>query len=373
MKAPMICLLIVTPLLYLGCANQASEDVVRNVPDLAERLRYEMVGAAEDRELITLPAQVQAAPSFRFDLSPPVEARLTEVLAREGQWVDVDTPLARLQIPSLTAWRDIEKAAAQHLKAAEKQLAMGQEKLALGMTTGDAVQALAAEVADARLALARIEADRKAVEKSGLRSDSRAEFTFTWNAGRSGVIGAVKAREGQSLTPGKTVFSLVDVSRVEVVVHLPERLLTETGEKPKLSWQPAGLPMETEPFILEFARAGMTVDPVTRTTPWYFAGTPRQKGDPYFLPGRSGRGALLVSAESDTRSLPKQALCRLEGRDGVFLESADPSRPEWVQVEVLGRRGEHVLVRSSQLKTDSRVVVRGVFLLKSIMLLNEES
>lgn len=369
-----IILLITGLLTFQGCNNMAAfEDGDMGSASIEERLQYQIIEPAQLSELITLPAQVEAKPKHRYQLSAPAQARVLAVLVREGELVDAKTPLARLQIPSLSAWRDMEAAARNSLKAASQKVALEQEKLELGVGSRAVVQEALVNEASAKMVLAQLEADRKAANSSGLHSEGKTSLSFLWNAGRTGVITHLKISAGETISSGQPAFTLVDASQVEVLVHAPERLLSHLESGVQLQWQPSGLPAEEAPQILTLSRRGGVVDPISRTVPLYFEGQPRSPGDPHFMPGRSGRGALMTKADANIWKTPHQAVCRMGGQDGVFVQGDDPQKPHWIVVEVVGRKGDDLLLRSDALHAGAHVVVRGTFLLKSIRLLKEES
>lgn len=355
-----------------GCDQTVvADDETDHGPELKNRLKFQLIQPADHETLITLPARVVAKPEHHFQLSSPAEGKVTALLVHEGVQVEPGTPLARLQIPSLTAWREMEEAARQQLQAATSRLTAEREKLAMGLGSKDAVQRAVSEEASSRMALAQVEAERKSGEDSGLRRRSNTSSIFTWQATKRGVITRLDISEGRSISSGHIAFSLVDPSHVNVMVRVPERFLTGMKEDTRLLWKPIGAPDDEEPMVLNYLRSAPVVDPTTGAVSCYFEGEPQTYGPSYFLPGRSGRGSLLAQAAPGTWRMARSAVCRMGGRDGVFVDTE--TGPEWLEVEVVGWRGDQILVQSSSLHERSSVVTHGVFLLKSIRLLKEES
>ena len=373
MKRYLLLLMTIPLLITVSCKNIAAEEQEQLERSIADRLRYETIRPAELLELATLPAEVRPHPRSRFELSPPAHGKLLSVLVSEGQWIEPGTPLAHLQIPSMTDWSQIEGSAQKRLDAATKKAELEAEKLAAGIGVIDAVQTAESEAAVAQMELTRIHAARKAARSSGLRSNGQADLTYTWESAHRGVLTKIMVSEGQSVHEELIAFTIIDTSHLEVMVNVPERLLEQLKGRPRLLWRPVGYPADQEGFILEFSRSAAMVDLQTRATAYYFKTSPDERSNPHFLLGRGGCGSLVINPPTGSWHVPRRAISRIDGRDGVFLENDNLNKPEWVEVRIIGRQGEGVLVFCEVLDRGSRVVTRGAFLLESMMLLGEES
>jgi len=372
MKSLFFSMMMVTLLVTSGCHNNTpSEAPEQETRSLQERLKYAPVKSASEKELVTLPAWLTTNVQFQLELSPPAQGKVVALLVTEGSWVDADTPLARLHVPALAGVTHLEAAAKKRLEAANARLKMEEERLAMGMGTRVDLQNASSARAEANMALEQIQARRNASEFSGLSNEGGEGLTRLWRAPRAGVITAVHIHEGQGVSPNDVAFSLVDSKMMEVAARVPERLIANLNSEARLVWRPNGHASEKEGFTLSFSRHDAVVDIVSRTVTCYFKGLPQEGGD--VLPGRSGRGTILLPARSGIWQVPRQAVCRLLDKDGVFVAGSDLGKPEFLAVEVLGRIQDDLLIRSSEIQTETQVVVSGTFLLKSIKLLSEES
>ncbi len=240
------------------------------------------------------------------------------------------------------------------------------DKRTFGVGTGEAVALADAELADAQVTLAASQAKQQAAERSGLR---HAGGLFRWHAPRGGLVSALDLSVGTVLDPGQPALWVWDPDQIEVVVQLPEQYLAQLTESPVLLWQPSGA-VDALNYELVLSRRDPLVDPATRALDLHFV-LPAPSASQDFIPGRSGRAVLRVPAPADAWRVPASAVCQIDGQDGVFVATA-AGEPQWQPVQVMHRAAEHITLRSAQLTPAAQVVVRGVFLLKSARLLEQE-
>ena len=192
------------------------------------------------------------------------------------------------------------------------------------------------------------EADLAALEKGEAE-----EGVYTLRAPDDGLVLTDAFQQGQWLTAGRPLVTLVDESTLWAEAALPPRpgLTVPDGTLARVS-------VDATEVVGEVIQSGHRLDPVTRTLSVRVA-VPNQ--DHLLHPGMFADVALELPLPDDTLSLPEEALTR--GPDGdwqVFVEQ-QPGRYRAQEITVLdqleGRR------RISGLEPGSRVVTRGAFFL----------
>ena len=364
--------LFVSAFFLVGCQTPANQAIQAKEPKpLIERLTFRSVVPASHESLLVLPAWVTTSPHFTYELSPPAEGVARRILVKEGSFVEANTALTELQIPSFTDWKAIEAAGQKRLDIASSQLKIEKEKFELGLKTTSDVQEAERAEAEALLALRQMQVMRRANQVSGLSNDASGTASV-WRAPRAGVITKIHISEGMGLSPNMVAFSIADLSQVEVAVRIPERFLPMVTPETQLLWRPTGLPIDHPGYPLTFARNDAVLDSHSRTATWFFQGKTDASEVTSFLPGRSGKGTLMVAAPVGLWKVPRQAVCRLLDKTGVFVASTGQALPEFKEIELVGTHGDDLLVRFDA-EPNTQVVVSGIFLLKSILLLGEES
>ncbi len=352
-------------LALVGCTGTTAAPPPSAAAPPSPSLTYSPVSACEQYDLVTLPGQVEVHPAYRTELHPPYPALVRECYVREGQQIAVGATLALLHIPELSGGPELQSKLNDRVKALSERRDLEAAKRKLGVGTGEAVALADADLADAQLALTGWHSKLEAAERSGLVYD---KGLFRWQATRGGLISDLTLSVGAALVPERPVLRVWDPDHLEVVVKLPEQQLAAATEPLVLLWQPSGA--SSPGYELTQSRRDPLVAQETQTLALRFA-APASASQLDFVPGRSGRATLRVPAQANAWRLPGSALCQLEGEDGVFVEVTD-GQPMWQPVQILRRGSEQVIVRSAALTSTTRVVSRGVFLLKSARLLEQE-
>ena len=161
------------------------------------------------------------------------------------------------------------------------------------------------------------------------------------------------------LSADEACLELVSADAPLLEVHVPERLVGRLRGPVRAQFVSAS----GATFNSVEQHRAPRLDPIARTLALRLAPV-----DSTPLLGSSGRAQLLVSVDDDSlREVPVSAVTRSDGRDLVFVEGAGQARS--VEVERVGRVGDHLVVRG--LSPEARVATSGVFLLKSLALLEE--
>lgn len=343
-----------------GSAHEADRHADHGAPDLAGRVSWEAAAATDRVVVATLPAEVVARPGGRVQLAPPDIGRLDRWAVQPGDAVQAGQVLAWLTSPELSS-------RLASLEAAEAQIAVA--RLAAEQADRAADRGVRAQ-ADADLALANLEAvtaGRDALSRSlTARRDTtrRGADGWAWTSPTDGVVQTLTCDVG-TVVPSTGCVSLVRAEGTWVRVGVPERygrwldagglsgvLETIAGDTVELAW----------------ASTAPAYDPHTRArATWFVAPEP-------LIQGSTGRLRLVAPAPDGATEVPAAALTRVEGRPAV-LRRADGASPthaaDVVEVEVLGRSPGRVMV--SGLAPGDPVAVKGLFLLKSLLLIDDDA
>ena len=360
-------------LFVVACQDRTVPDPPpQQAPDLAKRLSYISLRPAGEHRLLTLPAEAVLQHNHRFSLSPPVTGMVRQLLVTPGMAVSTGDPLAVLQVPSLAEWQALAATLQARVSEREQMVTMMREKQRLGLTSTAEVNLARQAVTEARLALTQWQQALTANQEAGLNI-SEDKLSWVWTTSHSGVVTGVEIGEGMQVSPGDSAITVMDIRAVDVRVEVPQRYLHVLGETPQLLWQPVGLPAGQDPLRLDLVRRDPVIDPITRSQGYYFSTLALAAGELWMVPGRTGRGTLVVSAGEDWLVVPKSAVVFLAGKQAVFMKTNPGESPRWRHVEVMGRNEEELLIRGTGFKAGDQVVSKGVFLLKSMVLLSEDS
>jgi multidrug efflux pump subunit AcrA (membrane-fusion protein) len=311
--------------------------------------------------LAHLPGRLEVVSSERHEVGPPVGGELVRWLVRPGDRVEVGSPLAEIVDGELIGLR-AELTSLRRLAASREEIAeQARARQASGVIGS-------AEVREAELELERarsgLEAARKRLAaRSALGVGRRTgPGRREWTSAVAGVVTRTTCSAGQVLSAGDACVELVDATRPLLVVRVPERLAARLGALREARWLPTGAPA---PIALERVRTAPTLDgaDVALATYWSLG-----EGAEGLRPGASGRATLEVGPPPGALEVDRAAITQLDGRDHVFVDRGE-GEPEPLAVEVLGERDALAIVRAPGLSEGDEVVVRGVFGVKSALLL----
>jgi membrane fusion protein, copper/silver efflux system len=197
-----------------------------------------------------------------------------------------------------------------------------------------------------------------AAQIARLRTSKEPQRRVVLHAPSSGIVTALDAREGAAVSPGMTLASIVNLSRVWIVAEVPEM---------QLSWIATGRPAEAsleavpgERFEGKVEYIYPDIDPQTRTVKVRFSvGNPGLR----LRPGMIASVTLFGGAKRDVLLVPAEAVIRTGSRTVVIVEeSAGRFRAQEVSTGLAS--GDKVEIAEG-LAAGERVVVSGQFLIDS--------
>lgn len=256
----------------------------------------------------------------------------------------LDQELAQLELEQAQAER---RASASQLAEAERLL---REARSVGAGTNIAATEVArreSQIATATAELARAEATEELAAARLRRHQLRAPFT--------GLVTDRSVDEGEWVTPGTAVFTLIDPARLRLDFQVPQQAFAGLENAPRLLVE--GADNSTHEAEIEFWLPA--AEGPTRT----FLLRARPPAELSLQPGTSVTATLRLTRDRETLAVPRDALNRYpEGRTTVWV--AQPAEAEGrfsvneQRVELIGSAGEHVFIASG-LDGDEQVVVRG--------------
>lgn len=344
---------------------------------VAGRLTFAPAAPASEAAALTLPAEVTLPAGARVALGPPMEGRINRWRVSLGDSVAVGDPLADLVTPSLAGFESQEKELEQVVKGRARVLRQRERDVRDGYLTADVVQDARLALEEARAQLARLKAERldqaalMHSAEEGVGSGDPPAFDggrWVWRAGTAGVVESIACTAGSVQPPAASCLKLLDPARAELRIAIPESRLGELGESFTVVWHPTAAPDRAVTLVP--SRRAPVVEPQSRTRDHYL--TPRDAADRDLLvAGATGRATIMSSAPTGTVQVPRSAVTDFEGRTVIFVRGDGPL-PTPVEVEVRGRTGDALLVHGEGIAAGVEVATRGVFLLKSHLLLGGE-
>lgn len=290
------------------------------------------------------------------EISAPIAAQVTRVLAAAGEAVKVGQPLVELYSAGLGRAKASLTAAEAREAVARKTLERKRALAAEGV-----VAPREAQQAEAELAAAEAEAGAARSELSAVgMAPSGGTARFILKAPLEGTVIDRNAVAGRTVDPAQPLFRIADLSRLWLVVQSFERdaVRIRIGSEARVTL--AALPGKT--FQAQVSFIGARVDPTSRTIPIRLE---LQNPEGALRPGMSASASIPVGEEgARVTTVPATALQRLDDGWYVFL----PSREEGAfERRAVGRGrtlGGEVEILSG-LHEGEKVVVEGAFLLKA--------
>src|SRR2546428_7365565 len=287
------------------------------------------------RDEISATGQIEAVQSI--DLRPEVEGRIVEILIREGQEVDLGTPLFKVdddqlkaQVAQLAAQRDL----AQQALARAKELAQQNASSAADLEQAEAT----ARSAQAQYDLQRIRLDRTTV---------RAPF--------AGVVGQRYVSLGDYVTTSTRLASLHTVNPQRATFQVPERFARLLRPGQEVTFRVAAIPGRDFTGEVDF------VDPVVQLpgrTILVKARVPN--GQRLLQPGMFIEARLVTAVRANAIVIPEDAVVPLQG--AIFVWVVRDGKAERRSV-ALGVRTPGFVELTSGVEAGSQVVVGGLELL----------
>lgn len=310
-------------------------------------------GEAGERKVEAVPVEVAAVAkrpiaatySGTANLEAPAEAQvvaktsgvLLQLLAEEGDQVKAGQVLARIDPdrPRL----EMERARAT-MRKLENNYRRSQELLASELVSAEASEQIRFDLEAARAAY-------------GL---ARLELSYTnIVAPIDGVIAQRSVKQGNLIQLNSSLFRIVDGSRLEAVLNVPERDLAVM--KPGLSVRMVADAMPGRVFEGSVDRVSPVVDGGSGT----FRVVTRFEGEEGLRPGMFGRLEVVYDQRADALTVPRAALIEDAGETAVY--AVRDGRAVRVPIEVGHLSGELAEVREG-LDEGEQVVTAGKITLR---------
>ncbi|MFY2764934.1 efflux RND transporter periplasmic adaptor subunit [Arenimonas sp. MALMAid1274] len=310
-------------------------------------------GKPEEKKAEAVPVEVaevakrpiSASYAGTANLEAPVEAQVVaktsgvmlQLLAEEGDMVKAGQVLARIDPdrPRL----EMERARAT-LRKLENNYRRSQELLASKLVSAEASDQIRYD----------LEAARAAYDMTQL------ELSYTnIVAPIDGVIATRNAKPGNLIQLNSSLFRIVDISRLEAVLNVPERDLATM--KPGLAVRMLADAMPGRVFEGSIDRVSPVVDGGSGT----FRVVTKFKGGEGLRPGMFGRIEVVYDSRTDALTVPRQALLEDAGETAVY--AVRDSKAVRVPIEVGYLSGELAEVRKG-LKEGEQVVTAGKITLR---------
>lgn len=320
------------------------------------------VGPSERRALsggVAIPAEVQFDPSSTAHVGPLVPGRITAVSVALGDRVHRGQELGTVASTDVSAARARLGQAIARLAAAEATLRRQQQLSPEGIGAQRALVDAEAQVGELR---AEVDGVRRQLSVFGSGRAGQLSLTSPID----GVVVALHATIGETVTTDQPAFVVTDPSKVWVQGNVPEleigRVSTGTATLVRLHAFPDAAMRGTVTYVAP------AVDEHTRSLPIRVS---LAQPDPRLRSGLFG-SIELIGGTNDDRviAVPVDAVATLDGQSIVFVPGAEANafRPHPV---TLGRRsGAYIEVRAG-LNEGERIAMNGAFILKSALRANE--
>lgn len=354
-------------LLAFGCSKK-SESAEKEHPPEGEhesevRLSAEAIARAGirvapvERRALTggtaIPAEVQFEPTSTAHVGPLVPGRITKVLVALGEQVKEGQVLGVVASSDVSAARSRFDQARARLAAAESTFRRQQQLSTEGIGAQRALIEAEAQVIELR---AEVEGVRRQLSVFGSGSAGELSLTSPMN----GVVVAVHATLGETVTPDQPTFIVTDPTRIWVRGNVPELELARVQAGSATVVRLHAFPDVAMPGTITYVAPSL--DERTRSLPIRVS---LQVPDERLRSGLFG-SIELVGGAIDERVVvvPADAVATLDGQNVVFVpgDEANSFRPVPV---TLGRRAGGFFEVQDGLKEGAPIATSGSFTLKS--------
>ena len=312
---------------------------------------------------LTLPAVVGAPQRAHWDLAPHTDGHLVSWRVQVGSAVRAGDALADLAPYQLIDLRSrvsslerVQRARARRAKSLEEQVRSGAAALGALEEAELSREEAAAELAQARAALA--------------ARASHGHKPTVWSSPMDGVVTSLRCAPGAHLDAGAPCLTLSDVTQRAVEVRAPAAALAGAEVGQRALWRSAR-PLAGEPDEVPLSLARLS-PPEERGGALSRVVFEPAEGAALPAPGVAGAVTLLGAAPAGAAWVPRGALTEWGGVSRVFVVEEGAEQARDLEVRVLGEWAGGVVVQGEGLRAGALVVTRGAFLLKSRALLSEE-
>ena len=335
-----------------------SERVMKDAQIESESVRREVLP-----NTLALPGEIAADPDKSARLSSPIPGRVESVRFQEGDRVRRGSVLATIQVPDLGKLRAEQAAKAAQAAAAKSNA----ERLRVLLSQNLAAnQAYLDAVAQAEALDLETRAASDHVRALGLTQQGGRPSTLELRAPFDGVVVSRSAVVGQPIGADEVIAEIVDLSETMFFGRAFEKDLGRLQMNAPTEVQLNAYPHERFEGVIEYI--GRRVDPVARTVTARIRLHNRNDRLRIGLFGTAHIAADANEQHAPTLVVPRSALTEVAGKQVVFVQH--PDRDFELHEVVLGHAAGGKVEVVSGLREDERVVVHGVFTLKSAVLKN---
>ncbi len=296
-----------------------------------------------------LPAEAMPPLAASTQVTVPFAGVVTRVLVDEGESVRRGQPLLRVQSRDLIAVQgDLARARAEAGVAAQQA-----RRDALLEREGLIPAARRAESAARASAAGASVAEANAQLSQLRRAPGGQPGEYDILAPQAGVLLRRQAMPGQAMAAMAPAFVIADSRELDIQFNAPVTLRTQL--RPGLS---VALPDGSRGEVLAIGADTDTASQMLRLRA-------RAEAPDALIAGQQFELTLLLPAPPESVSVPASALLPHGDRDVLYVEDAE-GRFRGQVVERLGGEGDAVVVRGAALGAGTRVVTKGVSVLKSL-------
>lgn len=328
----------------------------REVIDAA-KIKSAPAGREVLQAVIELPGELTSDPDRTARVTTPIAGRLDKVSFTEGQAVEAHQLLALVRVPDLADRQAALSSASARATASTQNAARLEVLVAKGLAAQQ-------ELADAKAQLAAVQAEARAAAERIRAVDARPGSVVELRAPIAGVVLVREAVVGQPADPDKPIATIADLSEVWFVGRLFESDLARVRFGAAAEVQLNAYPKER--FEGSISLIGRQVDPVARTV---VARVPLRNRDDLLRLGLFGTARIAAGDPADTKAVlavAQTAITEINGKPYVFVQHPDDDFE--LHPVVIGRAALGRVEIQSGLREGERVVVDGVFTLKSLVL-----
>ncbi len=325
---------------------------------------------------IRVAGRVGTPPGGSAEVSAPVTGRIAQpkgglpnpgTKVKRGQLLALLRPMPSSPEEAARARLSVVEAQAR-ASAAEKALERAQR-----LIKDEAISQRALEDARREASVAR-EAVTAAKQAQALYSGARTSSgAGGWRitAPIAGILAAVRAKPGATVSPGDVLFTIVDPSELWISAKVPEQDAARMRADRNASFRVAGLdawqPIQItgDGATASVVAVGHTVDPVSRTVDVvYSLGQPAENDERFAALRVGGLVDVALPAGDDWVgvTVPRSALIDLEGRSVVYVQEDGEHFAE--RLVQRGARAGDLVAITSGLRPGERIVVKGANLVR---------
>jgi len=328
------------------------------------RIRSEVASESALSEGLGLPARIALDPRKEAIVSAWISGQVDSIAVRPGDSVKKGQRLGQVQSPELGEATAAYRGAKARDDASDARLARLKRLEADGVTSK--AQVLEAE-ADHAEAAGALEAAEERLLILGIPLETGKPHDGSHFPSRvpvrspiAGTVLMAKAKVGQRVAPGETLFHVGALDEVWLMLDVFERDLAAVKEGQTVNFTVEAWPSET--FTGTVARVGDWIEPTARTVEVRVVVA---NPDHRLKPNMFARAELTVDQAEIKPGivLPRDAVQKLEDREVVFLEE-EPGHYIAKTVVVAERTADRVRLASG-VAAGERIVTSGAFALKS--------